>query len=97
MNQTVPNAKNWPKQRIRKRGGLRAIDAGTLYDVAGNLRRLAREIDRGEMGRVTDIICATRSSDRGENGTQIRTFHWGKSNIETAHYMARVAVDRLEV
>jgi hypothetical protein len=96
-NSSVPSPTNWPEEkRKKKRGGLRAIDAGTRYDISGQLRKLAREIERGEIGAATDFVGAIRTSGEGLNGTKIRAFHWGTGTIETAHYMTLVIKNRLE-
>lgn len=42
-------------KEVPKRAQLRAIDKGTNYDVVGRLKAMARAIERGDYGRVTDV------------------------------------------
>ena len=39
---------------------IHAIDRGTHYDVIGNLRRLATEIEDGQYGHVSDVVIGIR-------------------------------------
>lgn len=87
MNKTVPNGKNWPPEKPRgKRGGLRAIDAGTSYDVPGKMRRMVHKIEDGEFGRVTDVVCAVRCIKDGK--ITIRTMYTGKNSMGELLQMA---------
>jgi hypothetical protein len=70
---------------------LRTVDQGTTYDVTGKLRWLARAIDRGDEGDITDAVVITRSA----NGS-IGSFHWGKGNRERSHHMVSTVKNRLE-
>lgn len=85
-NPSVPNAKNWPEQKKPKRGGIRAIDQGTNYDVPGKLRRLVHQIEKGEHGIATDVVCAVRYV--GLNGKiGIRTMYTGKNTTADLNLM----------
>jgi hypothetical protein len=70
---------------------LRAIDQGTIYDVTGKLRGLARSIDRGEEGDITDAVVILR----GKNGS-VGSFHYGNGSRERAHYLISTVKNRLE-
>jgi len=65
MNKTVPSPTNWPEQKRRKPGGIRAIDKGTSYDVAGKLRHILRALEKGDHGEVRGVA-ATFICGRGE-------------------------------
>lgn len=71
---------------------LRAIDSGTIYDVAGKLRNLTRGLDRGEFGQVTDALVVFRNRDG-----QLDSFHFGTGSVSEVYRMANTAKDRLEV
>jgi hypothetical protein len=44
------------RAQLRSRSAqIRAIDQGTNYDVIGRLKAMARAIERGDYGRVTDV------------------------------------------
>lgn len=74
-----------------KKSGIRAIDRGTVYDVPGRLIRLARQIEKGEHGEVTDVIITYRAKKGGINRVD-HSIH-GKSDTETLHFMACRAVE----
>jgi len=44
-----------------KKAKIRVINQGTAYDVPGRLKALARAIERGEYGRVTDVGIVVKS------------------------------------
>jgi hypothetical protein len=75
--------------KVRRGSKIRAIDQGTLYDVPGKLRRLVREIEKGDLGRVTDVVNAVRIVKDGK--VSIRTMYTGTSDMPTLKFM----VDRL--
>lgn len=77
--------------KAKKAGGLRAIDQGTIYDVPGKMKNLARSIERGEEGTITDAVIVIRNA----NGS-IGTFQFGPGNRERSHHMVSVAKNRLE-
>lgn len=72
---------------MKKMASIRVIDKGTCYDVPGKLRKLARQIERGEWGDATDVVFSLRYQRKGE--TRIQSFAAGKSNPETLYYMAQ--------
>ena len=95
-NSSVPSPRNWPEEkRKKKRGGLRAIDAGSRYDVPGQLRKLARQIERGEHGRVTDVAGAVRGIF--PDGVYSFGFHAGTGDVEVVTYMPRRYVGKMEI
>ena len=73
-----------------KRGGIRAIDAGTRYDVSGRLRWLARKIDRGEFGDVRYAVVAFASKGVQETDT-VSTYKFGTANEADALYLLDIA------
>jgi hypothetical protein len=75
-----------------KSSRLRAIDKGTSYDVPGRMKRLARSIERGEFGEVTDVVCVVRSKNQGE--IELRPYFYGKSDTANLHFMLSRALDR---
>jgi len=71
MNKTVPSPTNWPDQgtgaRLAvKKSGIRAIDKGTSYDVSGKLRKLAREIEKGDHDEVRGALVGIISQKDGK-------------------------------
>lgn len=95
MNKTVPSPTNWPEQKpAKKRGGIRVINEGTPYDVPGRLKKWAREIESGKMGRVTDYLLVVRCIKEDE--ISFEHFLGGTGTPETYMYMARAAEKRTE-
>ena len=93
MNKTVPSPTNWPEEKRKsKRGGIRAIDKGTPYDVPGRLKKWAREIESGKLGRATDFLMVVRVVR--DDGVAYEHFSNGISTIETYAYMADLAKKR---
>jgi hypothetical protein len=91
MNTSVPTGRLCDteaekKARLRRGSKLRVIDTGNIYDITGKLRRLIHRIERGELGKVTDVIAATRSVKNNKVG--INTIFYGTSQPEVLHYMA---------
>lgn len=95
MNKTVPSPTSWPKTKTARRGGLRAIDAGTRMDVPGQLRKLAREIEQGKHGAVTDVAGAVRTVHPTQ-GVCSWGFHAGTGTVEHVTYMLRRYVAKME-
>lgn len=60
---------------MKKKFKLRAIDNGTRYDVAGNLKALGRRIAKDKGGDVRDVIVGVKSVGVG-----------GKVHIDAYHY-----------
>lgn len=67
-------------------GKLRAIDQGTRYDVAGKLIEMARQIKRGEMGDVRNVVIAVQHITK-HGGFAVEAFHYGPSDIPAASYI----------
>ncbi len=74
----------------RKPAKLRAIDSGTMYDVAGKLLRMGREVRSGELGQITDALLVLR-----DRAGKISAYHFGTSPLAEAHRMACAAENRL--
>lgn len=79
------------KRKLKAKHGIRAIDQGPPYDLTGKMRWLARSIDRGDEGDITDVVVITRA----RNG-KIGSFGWGPNFRETAHHMVSTVKNRLE-
>jgi hypothetical protein len=79
------------KARLKAKRGIRAIDEGTPYDITGKMRWLARRIDHGDEGDITDVVVITRN----RNG-QIGSFGWGTGFRAQAHHMVSTVKNRLE-
>ncbi len=80
------------KERLKaKRSSIRAIDKGTLYDVPGKLRKMARAIERGEHGDVRNGIVILAKTNN-----QCDSFMLGKGDRVYAHWMTSTIKNRLE-
>jgi len=77
-----------------KKASIRAIDQGTLYDVTGKLRQLTREIERGERGKVRNVVIILEQIK--PDSTRIAVCHYGESSRATAHWMTATALNRME-
>lgn len=75
-----------------KKKTLRAIDRGTVYDIAGKLKNLARSIESGEIVCATDAIVVVRC---GHDGKDYRTFGFGQGDPAEQHLMASVFAARM--
>ena len=84
------------KARKIKRSGLRVINNGMRYDISGNLRRMAREIERGERGDVRDTVVVLRVENQDPKSASIDVMHWGTGTVADAHWMVCTAKNRLE-
>ena len=90
MNKTLPNS-NPDETRTGKKlkarlSRLRPLDKGTVYDAEGSITRHMRRIQRGEYGKVTDMVMAIRTEKGGK--THVRTVFCGSGSVETLHFMA---------
>lgn len=79
------------RDKRRRKSKLRVININTRYDVTGNLRWLARAIDRGKYGNVTDAVIALRVIRTGDAATKGETFHFGTGNIANAYHALEMA------
>jgi hypothetical protein len=79
----------------KRKSKLRAIDAGTHRDITGGLRRLTREIERGEHGDVRDLSVIL-SRPRAHGDREILGFHWGAGTRADVHWMLTTAKNRVE-
>ena len=84
------------KTRKIKRSGLRAIDKGMRYDISGNLRRMAREIERGERGDVRNAVLVLSVENGVNKSASVDAMHWGTGTVADAHWMMSTVKNRLE-
>lgn len=56
----------------QRRAKIRVINQGTSYDVVGRLKALARAIERGDYGRVTDVGIVVKSFKGSETHLDIK-------------------------
>ena len=82
------------KKKLLRASKLRPIDRGTFYDITGRLRKLTRQIEGGELGKVTDVFVVTHYVKDGEFRINTRCFGTGGS--ERYSYMLRHALKDLE-
>lgn len=80
------------KARKAKR---RAIDKGTRYDISGNLRRLVRRIENGDLQNVTDVVFVTRTMKSPDGVRRVDVYHCGSGSVEEAHWMMESASNRI--
>lgn len=76
-----------------KRSGIRAIDQGTRYDVTGQLRLLARNIERGEYGDVRHVMCGVCARDKG--AAVVTTLGFGQQTVPEAAFTIQMMAKRL--
>lgn len=77
---------------MKKLKSIRAVDRGTVYDIPGKLKNLARSIESGQMEDVTECIVITKG---GKDGRDYRTFGFGQGNAAEQHLMGSVFVSRM--
>lgn len=78
------------KENLRRKRGLRAIDAGTVYDVGGGLIGVGRQIRKGECGPVSEAVLILKVGDR----IDLRSF--GRGDMDAVYRMAMSAARRAE-
>jgi hypothetical protein len=78
-----------------RRGGLRAINQGTRYDVSGKLRNIVRSIESGEIA-PRDVIVITREIAGRNKSCKVGLFHFGTGSTEDVHWMLSTAKNRVE-
>ena len=76
-------------------GKLRAIDKGTRYDVSEPLRRLVRQIERGEV-QPRDILVITSQTLQNNASPTITMHHFGMGSVPDMHWMLATAQNRIE-
>jgi hypothetical protein len=76
-----------------KRKGIRAIDRGTRYDITGQLRLLARKIERGEYGDVRHVMCGVCANEG--TFTSVVTLGFGNQTVPEAHHTVSMMAKRL--
>ena len=74
---------------------LRVIDRGTRYDVSKPLRRLIREIERGEV-HPRDVIVLTSQTLKNNASPTITMHHFGMGSTEEMHWMLATAQNRIQ-
>jgi hypothetical protein len=80
---------------MKKIAKLRVIDRGTRYDVSGPLRRLVRQIERGEI-KPRDVIVLTTQTVRINASPTVTMHHFGTGTESDMHWMLRTAQGRIE-
>lgn len=87
-------------KNLPKKTKIRAIDDGTRYDIVGNLRRLTREIERGEHGPVKDMVIGftTPNASSGQIvcSPSVIMRHWGNGGVQSAHWITATMKKRVE-
>jgi hypothetical protein len=78
-------ARNRQKREMPK---LFSIKQGTLYDVPGSMRKLARNIDGGQYGEVSDALVVLRYKEHPSGRLAVTGFHYGPSSVEIVQSMA---------
>jgi hypothetical protein len=74
---------------------LRVIDRGTRYDVTGNIRRLVRQMESGEV-KPRDVVILTTQTIRNNASATVTMHHFGKGSTEDVHWMLATAQNRVE-
>ena len=59
---------------------LRAIDQGTRYDIAGNLRRLVRRIESGELTNLSHVMVGISRKEM-DGSRSVETFGAGMASV----------------
>ena len=80
---------------MKKRNNLRVIDRGTRYDVSGNLRRLVRQMESGEV-KPRDVVILTTQTTRNNASPTVTLHHFGCGSTEDIHWMLATAKNRIE-
>lgn len=68
----------------KKKTTLRAIDLRTCYDIPHKLRTLAREIEAGKHGRVTDVAVTARMEKDGVMCQMDKNYGTGDADVYLA-------------
>lgn len=76
---------------MKKRAAIRVIDQGGPYDITGNLRRIDRAIQRGDYGRVTNMVVAFSDSEGA-----VYTYNLGPGDVSMHHWIVSVAKNKME-
>ena len=64
-----------------KKATIRAVDRGTVYDVAGELVALGRSIGKGEIGAAEEVVVIVKSRQ------DYRTFGFGRGDASEQYLM----------
>jgi hypothetical protein len=85
---------------VRRKAKVRCIDQGTVYDVVGKLRKLTREIERGDYGPVRDLTIGftteNTSSGKFQRSKTVEMRHFGVGGAQMAHWIASTMKSRVE-
>jgi hypothetical protein len=84
------------KGQLKAKRSIRAIDQGTLYDIPGKLRHLARAIENGEVGSVRNGIVLLSTFEEGSFRKSIKMYAVGPDSLEEMHWMVATLKNRLE-
>lgn len=74
---------------------LRAINEGTNYDITGNMRKLIRRIENGEIA-PRDVLVVTREIVSNNMSCKVVLHHYGPGSTEEIHWMLSTAKNRIE-
>lgn len=91
MNFTIKALAMKHKPMVREK--VCTIQRGNYYDIPGRMKRMARSIEAGEYGNVTDALLILRYQDEGR--LNVKGFHYGTSNVEVAQSMCSRVFTRL--
>lgn len=80
----------------KKKRSLRAIDQSTRYDITGKMRKLQREIERGEHGEVRNMVVAFSTKNDNNASASVKMFHWGKGDEKDVHWILSTVKNRIE-
>ena len=72
---------------------LYSITSGTVYDIPGRLKRMARSIEAGDYGTVSDVVLILRYQDRGRLNNE--GFHFGPGSMDVVQAMCSRTATRL--
>lgn len=72
---------------------IRAIDDGTIYDVAGSLEKLAQHVRDERYGKISEAVVVLR----GEDGSKrvLEGFFYGIASGDTAYVMLEKMQNRI--
>lgn len=93
---TITDQQRLKGELQKKHAKIRAIDQGTYYDIPGKLRKMAREIERGERGDIRDAVLLLNEQNTGNGSNVVHMFRWGTDIASNAHWMLCTAKNRIE-
>lgn len=73
---------------------IRPINKGTVYDIPGNMKRLSREIEKGEYGAVSDVLTVVKGTDK-DGSPRYTVFGNGRGEAGEQYLMACFAATKI--